>query len=210
PAREAARGGSDGDAAGLAGLVGDVREPARLDGGARNIRRAAVAPADLVGRALEQRRGLARARPLRVDVAPDLRPVLVEAGPGEGGLPNLLANAAKHSPPGRPGPGAAPLADREPALGVAGRRRGPPPPAARGRSCAGWAGRAPGRRGRAGGGGGGAFCGGRGAAGGGRTGAENPPGGGARPAARLPLARDCALGHRLAPWSSNARDIALA
>ena len=87
----------------LAQMVdGLVRSQALRAHGRREAKRAPADPAAIVNGAVQRAHAVFGTRPIRVDVAPGLPWVCVEAGQIERLLMNLLQNAAKYSPPNAP------------------------------------------------------------------------------------------------------------
>ena len=81
-------------------LVSNLLDMSRLEAGTLTIRRDVYHLGDIVARVL---RSLSQDRhPIVVDIPPDLPPVHVDAARVEVVLRNLLENALKYSPPGRP------------------------------------------------------------------------------------------------------------
>lgn len=84
----------------LAGLVGNLLDMSRLQAGAMPVRLRPVALEDVLSRALDEV-GVAP-RGVVIDVADDLPMVLTDPGLLERVLVNVVANAQRFSPPGRP------------------------------------------------------------------------------------------------------------
>lgn len=84
----------------LSTMVGNLLDMNRLDAGAVVVRKAPVAPADLVAQALRQARSGLLGRKLIDEVTGAAAPLLVDAALFETALANVLENAAKYSPQG--------------------------------------------------------------------------------------------------------------
>ncbi|TMF03860.1 MAG: hypothetical protein E6I52_06235 [Chloroflexi bacterium] len=83
----------------LSGLIGDLLSMSRLESGvAQQHPRTETAPDALVSAGLDRVRGLLGDARLRVDVPPNLPPVLVDAAQLEQVVANLVENAAKYGP----------------------------------------------------------------------------------------------------------------
>ena len=84
----------------LSTMVGNLLDMNRLDAGAVVVRKAAMAPADLVAQALRQAGSGLLGHTLVDEVASSAAPLLVDAALFETALANVLENAAKYSPQG--------------------------------------------------------------------------------------------------------------
>ena len=83
----------------LSGLIGDLLSMSRLESGvAQQHPRTETAPDALVSAGLDRVRGLLGDARVRVDVPPNLPPVLVDAAQLEQVVANLVENAAKYGP----------------------------------------------------------------------------------------------------------------
>ena len=84
----------------LAGMVGNLLDMNRLEAGAVAVQARPVPPAELVERALDHAAVALEGHPVRREVKPRARPLLVDASLFESALGNVLENAGKYSPPG--------------------------------------------------------------------------------------------------------------
>ena len=83
-------------------LITNLLDVSRIEAGAIRISRQPSDVQDLVGAALEQMGGRARARPIRIDIPPELPFVSVDFGLIVQTLVNVLDNALKYSPADSP------------------------------------------------------------------------------------------------------------